>query len=132
MNQSARATTDYTPIATANGTIEGSGQEDVGFRRTLEFSSREALARIESQRHRDAEHLAWQRHTDKDRILQAALDTLESEAVDKSLLRNGTMNYIAGAANIPLSQFPGDDDRAQYVRELLMEIRLGLSPVVRG
>ena len=98
----------------------------------LDITSREALARIDSQRHRDAEHVAWQRRTDKDRIIQAALDTLTVDSLDKSIGIDGPADYIAGAANIPVTQFIDYADRGEYIRELLAEIRAGLSPVVRG
>ena len=126
--------------------ISGSGPEDIGRTITRAISARrdaqeyglrepltprELAARAEDARHRAAEDAALSRRLDRDRIIVAALDSLESESHDKGL------SYLAGAANIPLERFPGDtrfadsQHRADYIRELLAEIRAELSPLVR-
>ena len=103
----------------------------------LGFSAREAYARIQSYRDRQAENAAQLRRLDKDRIIQAALDTLESDSIDKA--RDSHLSYLAGCANIPMERFIGDTRfadgiarRATYIRDLLAEIRRDLSPLVTG
>ena len=120
--------TSLTVLATSNGSIEGSGVEDIGFRR------HEASARIAEHRDMSAEREARNRRLDIDRILQSALDSLESEATDGAMRlpqRGGHLTYIGNAAGIHVTRFADYQDRANYIAELLTDIREGFSPVVR-
>ena len=131
-----------------NFSISGSGAEDIGRTVTRAISARrdaqeyglrepltprELAARVEDARHRAAEDAVLSRRLDRERIIAAALDSLESDSLDRA----GDLSYLAGAANIPLERFPGDtrfadsQHRADYIRELLAEIRAELSPLVR-
>ena len=117
-----------------NLTVSGSGAEDIGVTRTREHTLSDATyaesARLEAL-HRAAEDAQRNRRLDRDRIIRAALDSLESEST--FAIRTGNhrpdYSYIAGCAEIPLGH--GEPKRADYVRDLLAEIRAELSPLVR-
>lgn len=124
----------FVPVAASNGVIEHSGAEDVGFRRIVTDAfratvnnSREAFAREESTRNRAAENAARNRRIDKDRLVAAALDFLESEATRVTVGGSDYAGYfLAGAAGIAA---PTSDDTLAYVAALLTEIRASLSPL---
>ena len=105
--------------------------------RYLGLPRHEAQARITESKHLVAERAAIQRRQDKDRIVQAALDTLEVCAIDNGIStgipRAGLANYIAGAADIPIAERGHTvENRVAYILELLADIRAELSPVVTG
>ena len=64
----------------------------------------------------------------KARILEAALNSLESVAIHKSIGGLvGVCSFIAGAADIPLTPFTdGAIGRAHYIYRLLSEMRADL------
>ena len=118
-----------------NLTVSGSGAEDIGVTRTREHTLSDATyaesARLESV-HRAAEDSARNRRFDRERIIRAALDALESEStyLKRSVGAHVVdYDYIAGCAEIPLGH--GEPNRADYVAELLAEIRAELNPLVR-
>ena len=108
--------------------------------RYTRLSRFEAQARIIEARHAAAERAAIQRRQDIDRIILAAIDSLEVEGIEHNIddttclpPRAGMAYYVAGAANIPLAErAPFHPDRVTYILELLADIRTGLSPVVTG
>ena len=111
--------------------VSGSGAEDIGVRHSSDHALSDATyaesARLEAL-HRAAEDSARNRRIDRDRIIRAALDSLESESTrgDDRYVDHG---YIAGCAEIPLGH--GEPNRADYVAELLAEIRAELNPLAR-
>ena len=118
-----------------NLTVSGSGAEDIGVTRTREHTLSDATyaesARLESI-HRAAEDNARNRRLDRERIICAALNTLESESMYFKRSTSAHVldyDYIAGCAGLPLGH--GEPNRADYVAELLAEIRAELSPLVR-
>ena len=128
---------------TRSPVVSGSGAEDIGIARrpdhTLSDATYAESARLEAL-HRAAEDNARNRRIDRDRIIRAALDSLESEASDRAILECSSLecsrsvdpvnySYIAGCAEIPLGH--GEPNRADYVAELLAEIRAELNPLVR-
>ena len=91
----------------------------------------ETAARLREQAGIDAERNARDRRLDRDRIVFAALETLEHVATSDTL--DGSVSaFIAGAADIRLARFTNHTERAVYIRELLSEIRAELSPLVRS
>ena len=103
---------DFTPRPASNGTIEGSGAEDVGFRRY------EASARIASHRDRQAEVSARNRRIDRDRLIAYALYFFQASSGDN--LR--TMYEDAGLQHTNIID----------MHALLREIRSELSPIATG
>jgi len=85
-------------------------------------------ARAESDRNRAAELNAQTIRLDKDRLILAALDALEHNAYLRVGPR-GLGAYLAGAANIETRHL-GDSGQT-YVLQLLTQLRLGVSPLVR-
>ena len=115
--------------------VSGSGAEDIGVHRSPDHTLSDATytesARLEAL-HRAAEDSARNRRIDRDRIIRAALDSLESESIRKPeriVVSYPDYSYIAGCAEIPLGH--GEPNRADYVAELLAEIRAELNPLVR-
>ena len=108
--------------------VSGSGAEDIGISRrsdhTLSNATYAESARLEAL-HRAAEDSARNRRIDRDRIIRTALDSLESD----STYGRPDYAYIAGCAEIPLGH--GEPNRADYVAELLAEIRAELNPLAR-
>ena len=99
---------------------------------------RSAIGNTQEDRNIAAERDARQRRLDRDRIIRAALDTLETVALDTRVSGNVierasgvALNYIAGCADIPLDRFVDGFERAIYVAELLSTIRAELSPLSR-
>lgn len=100
-----------TPRATANGSIIGSGSEDIGFQR------HEVTARFDEHRARNAETATRNRRLDKDRLVAYGLYLIGlSFNNDPALIK-----HMAG-----LQGFVAD------VPELLAEIRAELSPIATG
>lgn len=77
---------------------------------------------------RQAELSAQTRRLDTDRIILAALESLEREVTSRGLNYPGS--FITGAAGIETRHTP--DSGNAYGLELLAEIRAGLSPLVRA
>lgn len=85
-------------------------------------------ARLTENRNRAAEQLERLRRLNRDRIIQAALDSFIAEATDKSVAADYP-SYLIGAANIHTSHVDPYDVRG-YVLGLIRDIRAELSPVV--
>ncbi len=76
---------------------------------------------------------------DRDRVIRAALDVLETVAIDTvhagdtfhrvPRFNADALNYVAGISDIPVDRFADARERAAYVRELLLGIRAKLSPL---
>lgn len=94
----------------------------------VQSNFRQAVARAESDRNRQAELNAQTRRLDKDRIVFQALENLELDAKRRGYVR-GVGAYLGGACGIESRHT--EDAGNVYVLELLAEIRASLSPLVR-
>ena len=103
-------TENFVPVPASNGTVEGSGAEDIGFHR------HEARTRIEENRNHQAEIAARNRRLDRDRLVATALYYLVSHC-------NGDVQTIADVSGL---------QDATDVMALIAEIRAELSPIATG
>lgn len=111
--------------------VTGSGENDIGGHVGVTLTPLEVASHKAEALHRAAEERARQQRIDQDKIVRAALDTLEALAHDKCGLGSGPYSYIAGVADITMDAFRTYLDRATYVRDRLADIRQSLSPLAR-
>ena len=103
-------TENFVPVPASNGTVEGSGAEDIGFHR------HEARTRIEENRNHQAEIAARNRRLDCDRLVATAIYYLVLHC-------DGDTATIADVSGLQTSA---------NVMELIAEIRSELSPIATG
>lgn len=87
--------------------------------------------RADSATRRLAETAAIAVRVDKDRVIRAALDAFEADAHDSTMQSHAFYAYMFGASGISPDRFPDAHERGRYIRTLIAEIRLGLSPQAR-